>query len=199
MKIIFLIILILLSSCTGKEKLSQKENTIIIKTEENNDSVSIIETETTIGEAATLIMDKGENRVSNILIACRSISGYKLKSGDEFSFNTITGKKTSERGYKYAPVIVDGEKSYGIGGGVCQVSSTIYMAALDAQMEITEHFNHSESVAYAPNNTDATVVFGVKDFKFRNNTDDSVYIYTWVDDGRVYAKIVRKSNTINRF
>ena len=64
---------------------------------------------------------------------------------------------------------VKGEKSYGIGGGICQVSSTVYMAAVNAGMKITEHYPHSEKVAYAPSGKDATVVYGRLDFQFKND------------------------------
>ena len=145
-----------------------------------------------MAEARTNIIDTGKNRVNNILTACRKISGMKLAPGAEFSFNKITGKKTEKNGYKTAPVLVDGEKSYGTGGGVCQVSTTIYMAALSGGFEITEHHNHSENVAYAPQGMDATVVYGVKDFKFKNNYDRDIYIYVWVEGDKVISKIVEK-------
>ena len=87
---------------------------------------------------------------------------------------------------------MNGEKSYGIGGGVCQVSTTIYMAALNAGLEITEHHNHSEPVAYASEGMDATVVFGVKDFKFKNTTSKDLYIYVWVSEEKVFSKILKK-------
>ena len=150
-----------------------------------------IEKEVTVGEASTKILDTGINRVSNINLACKSISGISLNQGKEFSFNKTVGERSKARGYKDAPVIFHGEKSYGVGGGVCQVSTTLYMAAVNASLEITEHHPHSESVAYAPG-TDATVVYGEKDMKFKNNTDDTLYIYVWVQDEKVYGKIVKK-------
>jgi len=176
--------IVLLCSCSAPDK---KENQL--QTESVNHKKATIET--TVGEAMTNIIDNGKNRVDNILLACQKISGMKLSPGEEFSFNEITGRKTEKKGYKTAPVLVDGEKSYGIGGGVCQVSSTIYMAALNAGLEITEHHNHSESVAYAPNGADATVVYGFKDFKFLNDSDDDIYIYVWVEDNKVISKITK--------
>ena len=183
MKYICLILVLLLSSCN-----MYKEEKINPEPYERKVDIQ----EITMGEASTEIIDNGQNRVSNILTACEKISGTKLSSKEEFSFNEITGRKTEKNGYKTAPVLVDGEKSYGIGGGVCQVSSTIYMAALNAGLEITEHHNHSESVAYAPGGMDATVVYGVKDFCFINNTDDDIYIYAWVENEQVLAKIILK-------
>lgn len=184
--IIFLVLL--LCSCSAPKKQN------IIEKEPQTQGVTrkIIIQEITVAEATTDIIDEGENRVDNILLACQKISGIKLFAGEEFSFNKTTGRKTAKNGYKTAPVLVDGEKSYGIGGGVCQVSTTIYMAAKSGGLEITEHHNHSESVAYAAEGMDATVVYGFKDFRFRNSTEDDIYIYTWVDNGKVYAKIVKK-------
>lgn len=184
--IIFLVLL--LCSCSAPKK--QNEIEIEPQTQEVTRKITI--QEITLAEASTNIIDKGENRVNNILLACQKISGIKLLPGEEFSFNKLTGRKTAKNGYKTAPVLVDGEKSYGIGGGVCQVSTTIYMAAISGGFEITQHYNHSESVAYAPNGMDATVVYGVKDFRFINNTTDDIYIYTWAENEKVYAKIVKK-------
>ncbi len=184
--IIFLVLL--LCSCSAPKKQNE------IKKEPQTREVTrkITVQEITLTEATTDIIDKGENRVNNILLACQKISGIKISPGEEFSFNKITGRKTAKNGYKTAPILVDGEKSYGIGGGVCQVSTTIYMAAISGGFKITEHHNHSENVAYAPKGMDATVVYGVKDFRFINNTEDDIYIYTWVENEKVYAKIVKK-------
>lgn len=176
----------LLCSCSAPNK----QDKIEPQTQGVTHRVSI--QEITVAEASTKIIDKGENRVNNILLACKKISGIKLAPGEEFSFNKLTGKKTVKNGYKTAPVLVDGEKSYGTGGGVCQVSTTIYMAAKSGGFEITEHHNHSESVAYAPKGMDATVVYGVKDFKFKNNLNDDIYIFVWVDGDKVISKIIKK-------
>ncbi len=184
--IIFLVLL--LCSCSAHNKQNGIEN----EPQAREVTRKITVHEITVAEATTNIIDKGENRVNNILLACQKISGIKLSAEEEFSFNKTTGRKTAKNGYKSAPILVDGEKSYGIGGGVCQVSTTIYMAAKSGGFEITEHHNHSESVAYAPEGMDATVVYGFKDFRFRNNTENDIYIYTWVENGKVYTKIIKK-------
>lgn len=186
MKILTIILVFLLAGCNSGEKEPIQYETTKTITQEKK------EVEITLGEAVTKIIDTGENRVSNILVACEKISGTEINPDEEFSFNNITGRKTEKAGYKNAPVIVDGEKSYGVGGGVCQVSTTIFMAALNANLEITEHHNHSESVAYAKEGMDATVVYGIKDFRFKNNTDKRLYLYVWVKDGTVTAKFVNK-------
>jgi len=193
MKILFFLIVIMMSACAQKKEISQEKISFEAINREITPPPVLAEEEITLGEAATPIIDTGINRISNINLACKSINGMELATGEEFSFNHVTGKKTSARGYKYAPVIFQGEKSYGIGGGVCQVSTTIYMAAQHAKLLISERHSHSESVAYAPDNNDATVVYGEKDFRFKNTSGESIYVYTWVQEEKVYAKIVKKS------
>ncbi len=192
MKIFIYLILLLLTGCAQKEEISEEKISFEQMNKTITKEIKIIEVEKTLGEAVTKIIDTGKNRMNNIFLACRSVSGKKLLPGEEFSFNKATGPRSKSRGYKDAPVIFNGEKSYGVGGGVCQVSTTIYMAAKNASLKITERHIHSEEVAYAPNHTDATVVYGEKDLKFKNNTDDTIYIYTWVEDGKVFSKIIKK-------
>ena len=196
MRLILIIVTLLFSACSLVNK--PEENNM----KDKNLKIGSInrrvktETEVVLGEAVTEIIDNGENRVSNIMLSISVISGTKLSFGEEFSFNKITGRKSEGRGYKYAPVLIDGEKSYGLGGGVCQVSSTIYIAAKNAGLEITERHNHSESVAYAPKGMDAAVVYGVKDMKFKNNLGDDIYIYVWVENDKCYCKIIKKQLTL---
>ena len=192
MKVIIILVLVIISSCSPyKQAKKDRDLEDMVKSHSINTPI-IKENEVSLGEATTKIIDTGKNRVDNIFLACKKVSGIKLSPGEEFSFNNLTGKKNKTNGYKYAPVLINGEKSYGIGGGVCQVSTTIYIAALNAGLKITEHHNHSEPVAYAPYGKDATVVFGVKDFKFENNTDDDLYIYAWIKEGNVFSKIIKK-------
>lgn len=192
MKIILLILIIILSGCKSEEQITDKirknpmENNFF-----NHQRIKI--TETVIGEASTRIIDNGRSRVENIKIACEKISGTKLNPDETFSFNLVTGRKNKANGYKNAPVLVNGESSTGIGGGVCQVSTTIFLAAKNGGLKIAEHHNHSKSVNYAPKGMDATVVYGVKDLKIKNNTNKVLYIYTWVENEKVFAKIIEKS------
>lgn len=191
--IIFLSVFVIALTACGSNLPYEQENKKIIHEEKIKKTPVYTEQEITVGEAYTKIIDTGVNRVNNITLACNSISGIALAPQEEFSFNNIVGKRTKERGYKKAPVIFHGEKSYGTGGGVCQVSSTLYMAVLNADLKVTERHPHSETVAYAPG-TDATVVFGEKDFKFLNNTEDTLYLYLWVQDENAYAKIIKKES-----
>ena len=110
-------------------------------------------------------------RTTNVKLACDFCNGIILNPGDEFSYNGAVGPRTYQRGFKDATVYVAGTTEEGVGGGICQVSSTIYSAALHADLKITERYNHSYIITYVPLGEDATVVYGSKDFKFVNNTD----------------------------
>ncbi|MCG8401892.1 MAG: VanW family protein, partial [Firmicutes bacterium] len=108
---------------------------------------------------------------------------------DEFSFNRIVGPRSSDAGYKSADVIINNEFVEGLGGGVCQVSSTLYNAVLLANLRITERNNHSLPVGYVPIGRDATVVYEAVDFRFANNTDFYVYIKTCVTGNDLTVKL----------
>lgn len=112
-----------------------------------------------------------KGRTTNVKLACDFCNNVILNPGDEFSYNKSVGPRTYERGFKDATVYVAGTTEEGVGGGICQVSSTIYSAALHADLKITERYNHSYMITYVPLGEDATVVYGSKDFRFVNNTD----------------------------
>ena len=111
-----------------------------------------------------------QNRVSNIALAAKLFNGTVLMPGEEFSYNGVVGSRTSDKGFLPAPAYVSGESVQEIGGGVCQGSSTIYLATLRANLEIVERYNHGYIASYVPHGMDATVYYGVKDFRFRNDT-----------------------------
>jgi len=118
------------------------------------------------------------DRTENVRIASSSLNGVILAPGQEFSFNAQVGPREKERGFREAKVIVGGSFEPGLGGGVCQVSSTLYNAVLLAGLEIKERHNHSVRIAYVPLGRDATVLYGAKDFKFSNNTPGYIMIRT---------------------
>ncbi|TCL32411.1 vancomycin resistance protein YoaR [Anaerospora hongkongensis] len=124
---------------------------------------------------------KEANRSANIKLSARRINGQIIYPGRTFSFNEIVGPREKNQGFKEALEIVDGEFVPGIGGGVCQVSSTLYNAVLMANMEITERFNHSKPLGYVPIGRDATVAYGVLDFKFTNTSNGPVMIMAEVE------------------
>jgi vancomycin resistance protein YoaR len=117
----------------------------------------------------------GGNRGENIRIATYDINNRIVAPGDIFSFNDSTKPRTPERGYKLAPIIVGNSVVPGYGGGICQVSTTLYNAALNADLEIVERYPHSQPVDYVPQGKDATVS-NYLDFKFRNNSNKFILI-----------------------
>jgi len=117
-------------------------------------------------------------RSHNIKLASSIISGTVLSPGEIFSFNNTVGERTKERGYKEAGVYLNGEVAEGLGGGICQVSTTLYNAVLLADLEIVERSNHSLTVPYVPLSRDASVSWNHPDLKFKNNTNHSIYIGT---------------------
>lgn len=109
-------------------------------------------------------------RVNNILLSSQSCNDVILLPGETFSYNETVGERTAARGYQSATVYVNGQSVPGIGGGICQVSSTLFAASLYANLEIIERHNHSRTVAYLPSGMDATVSWGGPDYQFKNNT-----------------------------
>lgn len=134
------------------------------------------------------------NRTYNINVAADALNNCLIKPGEIFSFNKVVGPRSKEAGYKEALVIVKDQFIPGIGGGVCQVSSTLYNAALLAGLEIVERSNHSLPVGYVPLGRDATVIYGVQDLKFRNNTSGYLYIRTLVRKNVLVVKIFGNTN-----
>lgn len=108
------------------------------------------------------------NRSTNIKLASEKIDGTILMPGETFSYNKTVGKRTEKAGYKEAGVYMNGKVVDGIGGGICQVSSTLYNAVLEANLEIVERKNHHFITSYVPVSKDATVSYGTIDFKFKN-------------------------------
>ena len=121
-----------------------------------------------IGRSTTRLDPDQGSRNANIAIAAAKLDGTAVGPGREFSFNETVGERSSELGYGPARVIVDGRSEPGIAGGICQLSSTLYNAALLAGMEITERRAHSRPVPYLPAGLDATVSYGAADLRWVN-------------------------------
>jgi putative cell wall-binding protein len=130
----------------------------------------------------TTYFDSGMvNRSDNIRLAAEALNGHTLSPGDLFSFNQSVGRRTAEAGYKEAPIIMGEEFVPGVGGGVCQVSTTLYNAAVLADLEIVERHHHTLPVAYVPAGQDATVSYPALDLKFRNTLDVYIVIRSSVE------------------
>jgi len=132
---------------------------------------------------------KDVDRSHNVALAACSLDGAILHRKETFSFNSRIGSRVSARGYRNAPVIVDGEMKPDIGGGVCQVSSTLYAAVVLAGLSIVERFPHSIPVTYMPLGQDATVVDNVTDLKFQNDLDHCVLIKAKAEEGTLTIDI----------
>ena len=130
-----------------------------------------------------------KNRSQNLAIAAGKINGIVLMPGEEFSFNKVVGKRTIQEGYKDAKIYQNGEVVDGLAGGICQISSTLYNAAVMANLEIVERRNHSFTTSYVPAGKDATVVYGVIDFKFKNTRTYPIKITASVSSGIAEFKI----------
>ncbi|MCR4718151.1 MAG: VanW family protein [Firmicutes bacterium] len=131
---------------------------------------------TVLGKFATSYATSSKNRSDNVELAASRINGIILMPNDEFSYNKVVGQRTAANGFKEAPVFENGETVQGMGGGVCQVSSTLYSAVLYADLQVLERQSHSLTVSYVPKGQDATVAYGSIDFRFKNNTKNPIKI-----------------------
>lgn len=131
-----------------------------------------------LASASTSLNTSNVDRTSNVTLAAKNINGTILNPGEEFSYNGVVGPRTTERGFKAAGAYSNGQLIDEVGGGVCQPSSTLYMAVLRADLEVTERSNHSMTVSYTPLGQDATVSYGSLDFKFKNDTNYPIKLVT---------------------
>ncbi len=151
-----------------------------------------------IGSSTTPLLDARNSRLNNIDIASSEINNFKLAPGEEFSFNETVGKRTRQKGYEEAPIIVKTPGGYkkknAIGGGICQISTTLYNAVENAGLEVTERHLHSKSIGYVPKGQDATVSYGSVDFRFRNNRSYPVMIKVSMDGNELTVNILENRN-----
>jgi vancomycin resistance protein YoaR len=143
-----------------------------------------------IAAAGTLFNQSDDpNRAHNIVLAAKSIDNIVLAPGDLFSFNQIVGHASSESGYRDAPIIVNEQIVLGAGGGICQVSSTLYNAVLLAGLKVEERYNHGLPVGYLPPGLDATISYNYLDLKFSNNSPSHLLIHMQVLGNKLKAVI----------
>ncbi len=147
--------------------------------------------EVEIASYSTTIYDTDQNRIDNIKLATEKLNNKIVKKDEEFSFNTTIGPMDSSNGFKEALGFdSDGNKIKIFGGGICQLSSTLYNCTLDANMNITERHPHSRRVYYVPENKDATILYGTLDFKFINNRSNDIKILSTSDGSTVTVKLI---------
>lgn len=154
-----------------------------------------------IAYAVTNASSSSSNRLSNIRLALQLINGTRLAPGETFSFNDTVGKRTTERGFKLATAYSSGEVTEDVGGGICQVSTTLFNAVVKADMQIDERHNHSLTVAYVDKGKDAAVNWKSQDLKFTNTSEDDVYLVCVLTDDKrvrigVFGKLLPNGETI---
>ena len=147
-----------------------------------------------LGEARTKVGGTAA-RISNVKLSASSINGYVMNTGDVFSYNGVVGQRTAANGYQPAPAYVKGETVDEIGGGICQTSSTLYLACLRGNLEITERHAHRYIPAYIAAGMDATVSWGGPDYKFTNDTDYPIKIVTSYEGGYLTVKVLGTNAT----
>lgn len=149
--------------------------------------------DTKIASFTTNFSSSSDSRVNNINVAAKALDGTTIMPKEKFSFNSIVGERTEKRGYQAATVIVGDKLESGLGGGVCQVSSTLHNAVVRAGITPTERDHHNMPVSYVGLGMDATVDYGNIDYKFKNTLDYPIYIECVVKDKDVTFNIFSNS------
>ena len=157
-----------------------------------------------LGQFTTRFYSSGKDRVTNVTNGCRLINGTLLYPGEQISVSDTISPMTEENGYALAGSYLNGQVVESFGGGICQVSTTLYQAVLRAELQVDERYNHSMVVNYVDHSGDAAIAEGIKDFKFTNNMDTPIYIdgYTTPDKTitfTIYGVETRPSNRTLEF
>lgn len=179
------------SNTANIEKTSAEQNVYNNTTSEEDTYTQVKPQEEKLSEFSTKIYDKTEERQKNIEITCSTLNEQIIKKGEEFSFTNVIGKATPNKGYEKAKIFdKEGNVEQGYGGGICQVSTTLYNAVKDISgITITERHDHSNTVPYAKKGNDAAVAHGSYDFKFINNTDSDIIIHAESNSSNVIITI----------
>lgn len=191
------------NSTTNTSRLAQNSN-VLGNTEELNKVNNRIENvlsnveaspavkEEEIASYSTKVSGSTSNRLTNIRITCKKLNGTTVNVDETFSFCGKTGPSTAEEGYKEATMFLNGKEVQSLGGGNCQISSTLYNAVLDVpDLKVIERHEHGKDVSYVPDGKDAAVSYGSIDFKFKNNTENNIKLYFETDDVTLTVKIVK--------
>lgn len=156
-----------------------------------------------LGEASTKYAADGGSRCKNVEAGVRKVSGTVLYPGEEFAMLELVVPFNEENGYAKAAEYLNGKVVQDYGGGICQVSTTLYQAILKAELEVTERYNHSMMVSYSDPGFDAAIAEGSKDFKFKNNTEAPIYIEGYTQNGvvgfRIYGQEYRNADRVIRY
>ena len=145
-----------------------------------------------ISQYSSSLAGSSYNRKTNVTVAAKTVNGTILNPGEVFSYNKVIGAVTTATGYLPATIFTSKGHEEGVGGGICQLSSTLYCAALEGNLEIVKRRNHMYIVGYVPYGQDATVYEGELDFRFRNNTNEPMKIVSEVVGGELRVKFLGK-------
>ncbi|MBI3910808.1 MAG: VanW family protein [Armatimonadetes bacterium] len=145
--------------------------------------------DTILATYSTSAGGSSRNRLHNLRLACQAINGALLRPGDIFSYNETVGPRNRAAGFRTAPVIIDGQLVPGTGGGVCQVSTTVYNAGLLADLQVVRRSHHTFPIHYAPAGRDATVAHGSLDLKLRNRLEHPIVLAATLDGARVTVRV----------
>ena len=179
----------------AKNALNEKKSEYIIPLQFTYPSVKINDLDIDFFQDTLAIFTTKYNitntdRANNLELAAEKIDGTVLSPNEVFSYNKTVGARTIEKGYTEAKIYSNGQVVDGVGGGICQISSTLYDTAVIANLEIVERHNHQFITSYLPAGKDATVVYGAKDLKFKNTRSYPIKIVSKVENGIVTCKIL---------
>lgn len=146
----------------------------------------------TLGTYSTYFGDSDAGRAQNVRRGAELVNGVLLYPGETISIGDQTNPCTVENGYAEASAYENGEVVQSVGGGICQVSTTLYNAVIRAELEVVERYAHSMTVTYVKPSMDAALADGVKDFQFKNNQDTPIYVEMLAEGGYVYATVYGK-------
>lgn len=180
------------SSSLNNSKTDNNNTNEISENTDNDKNNNPQVTEEQISTFSTKIYSTDSARQNNILITCNTLNGTIIKNGDTFSFCNTVGQATTSKGYQKADIFdSNGKKKKGLGGGNCQISTTLYNAVLKIpELTITERHEHSNYVPYIEKGKDAAVAYGSYDFKFVNHTGNDIKIYAEASNENVTINIV---------
>jgi len=150
-----------------------------------------------LSQFSTKYNKNAQARTHNMKLASIAIDNYVLEPGKIFSFNEVVGYAGPQKGYKKAVIFVEGKEEEAYGGGICQVSSTLYNAALEAKLEIVERHPHSKAVHYVEKGKDAATSYGGVDLKFKNNHRFPVTINTYLSDDSFTVEILKYTEELH--
>ncbi|AFS78774.1 VanW family protein [Gottschalkia acidurici 9a] len=172
---------------SSKSEKSEKVNKLPWeKNEEFKKAIEKIETRVLMSAYRTVLRDPLPGEEYNVHLAAKSLAGIVVPPGAVFSQNASIGPYTESKGYKKGPTYMGPKITTTEGGGVCKIASTLYNVAIYSNLEVVERYNHTMPVPYVPYGQDATVAYGFKDLKFKNNTDFPILIWAEGIENRLY-------------